>query len=163
MFRRRRNALLNAIQIRGRQYAAHISFPSDDVRSMVKALRQKAVVWYAPDQCYSSKGSIVLSHFGRPAYVSTATCRIARMSGATIVPFSYYRKSDDSGYVLRFEPAVEQVGTDEECTEHLLATLEELIAQHPEQYAWTPNRLRHSGVDHVRRSESGSIPRLNIE
>jgi len=144
MFRRRRNALLDAVQRRGRQYAAHISFPSDNARAMIRALKRKAVVWYAPDQSYSSKGSIALPHFGQVANVSLATCRIARMGGATVIPFAYYRKPDDSGYVLRFDAPVDQTGTDEDCTRRLLATLEGLIAEHPDQYAWTPNRLRNT-------------------
>ena len=144
MFRRRRNALLDAVQRRGRQHSAHISFPSDNARAMIRALKRKAVVWYAPDQSYSSKGSVALPHFGQLANVSLATSRIARMGGARVIPFAYYRKPDDSGYVLRFDPAVDQAGTDEECTRRLLTTLEGLIAENPDQYAWTPNRLRNT-------------------
>jgi lipid A ethanolaminephosphotransferase len=144
MFHRRRNPLLNEIQRRGRRHSGYLSFPSDNVRAMLRALKRNAVVWYAPDQNFSSKSSTVLPFFGEPATVNTSTYRLARASGAAVVPFSYRRLQDDSGYALCFEPALESLDGDDETREtcRLLEILEGFIRQCPEQYAWTHQRLK---------------------
>jgi Kdo2-lipid IVA lauroyltransferase/acyltransferase len=151
MFHRRRNPLLDEFQRRGRRYGGHLSFANNNVRAMVQALQRNAVVWYAPDHCHSQKSSSTLNFFGGPATVSTATCRIARATGAAIVPFSYRRLADDSGYLLRFEPAVENGvnESEEDCTKRLLGILETFIRRCPEQYAWTHKRLRHRPTEAV--------------
>ncbi|MGD2167436.1 MAG: phosphoethanolamine--lipid A transferase, partial [Gammaproteobacteria bacterium] len=144
MFHARRNALLNEFQRRGRRTSAHLSFPSDNVRSMLGALRRNAVVWYASDQHFASRSTTVLPFFGAPAKVSTAAFRLARSSGAAIVPFSYRRLPDDSGYMLSFEPAIEHSDNEDETvfTRRLLGVLERFIRRCPEQYVWTRQFLK---------------------
>jgi KDO2-lipid IV(A) lauroyltransferase len=107
------------------------------------------VIWYAPDQCFASRSTTVLPFFGAPQTVSTATSRLARASGAAVIPFAYRRSADDSGYVLRFEPALEDVGTDDDeaGTSRLLEVLERFIRDCPAQYAWTHRRLKHRPAD----------------
>lgn len=143
MFHARRNALINEIQRRGRRRSSRLSFPSNDVRAMLYALKRNSVIWYAPDQNFSSKSSIILPFFGEPAAVNTATARLARVSGAAIVPFSYRRLPNGEGYELRFEPALERIDDDEACTRSLLDVLERFIRECPDQYAWTHRRLKH--------------------
>ncbi len=147
MYNRLRNTLLNDLQQRGRRHAGDLSIPSDDVRAMVRALKQNAIVWYAPDQSFSRQASITLPFFGHPTNVSSATYRLARATGAAVIPFTYYRKSDDSGYVMRFGPPVANDTADnEQYTRQLLGSLERMIRACPEQYAWTPNRLKYGSA-----------------
>jgi Kdo2-lipid IVA lauroyltransferase/acyltransferase len=143
MFHARRNPLINEIQRRGRRRSSRLSVASNDVRTMLYALKRNAVIWYAPDQNFSSKSSIVLPFFGEPAAVNTATARLARISGAAIVPFSYQRLPGGEGYELRFEPALEAIEDDEASTRRLLEILERFIRDCPDQYAWTHRRLKH--------------------
>jgi KDO2-lipid IV(A) lauroyltransferase len=144
MFNRRRNALLDEVQLRGRRYSGHVSLPNDNIRAMIKALKRQAVVWYAPDQTYSTKGSMRLPFFGQPANVSTATCRIARVTGASVVPFFYRRLADETGYLLRFDPPIEPalLQDEEGGTRYLIRVLEGFIRDCPEQYGWMSSRLR---------------------
>ncbi len=137
MYSPRGNALLNEIQLRGRERAAHVSFSSDDVRSMLKALRRNAVVWYAPDQARGA-GCEDVSFFGLPIEMSTATSRIARVSGAAVVPFFFCRHESDKEYLLRFEPALEDFPTDDAIgdTQRLTAILERFVRETPAQYLW---------------------------
>lgn len=144
MYNHRRNGLINELQRRGRLYCGHISFPHDHAKTMLRALKSNAVVWYAPDQTFRNKGSLRLPFLGEDVAVNTGAYRIARASGAKIVPFSYYRLPDASGYMLKFDPPLDdEVAADEEqCTRHLLGVLERTIREVPDQYAWTPNRFR---------------------
>ncbi|HET9483461.1 MAG TPA: phosphoethanolamine transferase domain-containing protein, partial [Xanthomonadales bacterium] len=147
MFRTRSNALLDAAQTRGRERTADLSFPNSDSRAMLRALRANAAVWYAPDQAFDGSGSELLPFFGEPAMTNTATARIARASGAAVVPLFFQRCSDGTGYLLRFERAVAGLPTEDvrAVTLALTAILERFVRDCPEQYLWTHRRFRGRG------------------
>jgi Kdo2-lipid IVA lauroyltransferase/acyltransferase len=144
MFRQRRNPLLNALQSRGRRSYAHVSVANDDIREMLAMLARNAVVWYAPDQARVDSGELV-PFFGQPAMTSTAPSRLARLSGATIVPLFYRRLPDDSGYLLRFEAPLPGLpsGDEIEDTKRLTAVLESFVRECPEQYFWTHRKFKN--------------------
>jgi KDO2-lipid IV(A) lauroyltransferase len=98
MYRRRNNPLLDAIQTRGRQRSAHVSFANTASRAMLRMLKNNAAVWYAPDQAHFGKGAALLPFFGEPAMTNTGTARLARLSGAAIVPMHFYRLDGAAGY-----------------------------------------------------------------
>ena len=144
MFRDRANLLLDAIQARGRQRTAHCSFGNADSRAMLRALRANAVVWYAPDQAFGGPGSELLPFFGEPAMTNTATTRLARLSGAVVLPFQFRRVPDGSGYCVRFEPPVADLPSRDAIadTKRLTRILERFVRACPEQYLWTHRRFR---------------------
>jgi len=143
MFRGRRNPLLNALQKRGRADYAHVSVENDSVRDMLALLAQNAVVWYAPDQARVDSGELV-PFFSQPAMTSTAPSRLARLSGATILPLFFCRRADDSGYVLRFHAPLPDLPSDDAIadTARLTAVLEGFIRECPEQYFWTHRKFK---------------------
>src|SRR5688572_21561227 len=101
MFSQRGNPVLDAAQRRGRARYAHVTVAASDVREMLALLALNAVVWHAPDQVRAGTGKLV-PFFGEPAMTSTAPSRLARISGAAIVPMFFCRHADDSGYLVRF-------------------------------------------------------------
>ena len=147
MYRARSNALLDAVQARGRERTAHLSFSNTDTRAMLRALRDNATVWYAPDQAHTGAGAELLPFFGEPAMTNTATARLARVSGAAVLPFQFRRLDDGSGYLVRFEPAVAGVPSDDATadTMKLTSILEGFIRSCPEQYLWTHRRFKGRG------------------
>ena len=144
MFRQRRNPLLNALQTRGRGSYAHVSVTNDDVREMLALLARNAVVWYMPDQARVDSGELV-PFFSQPAMTSTAPSRLARLSGATIVPLFYRRLPDDSGYLLRFEAPLPGIPSGDaiDDTKRLTAVLEKFVRECPEQYFWTHRKFKN--------------------
>jgi KDO2-lipid IV(A) lauroyltransferase len=149
MFRPRRNALLNVIQTRCRQKAAHTSFTSSNVRAMVRMLQENGTTWYAPDRFTDGSKVELLPFFGEPALTSTATARIARASGAALVPFFFCRLPDDSGYRLRFEPALENFPTSDTTADaiRLNKILERHVRECPDQYFWTHRKFKNRPGD----------------
>jgi Kdo2-lipid IVA lauroyltransferase/acyltransferase len=143
MFRRRSNSLLTEIQRRGRRRTAHISFANDDVRTLLRALGRNATVWYAPDQARIDSG-VLLPFFGEPSMTSTATSRVARHSGAAVIPLFYCRLPDDSGYLLRFEPPLDALPSADAAddTARLVAVLERFVREAPDQYFWTHRKFK---------------------
>lgn len=143
MFRGRRNPLLNEIQRRGRLRTAHVSLANDDVRALLRVLGQNAAVWYAPDQARIDSG-VLLPFFGEPSMTSTAASRLARVSGAAVIPLFFCRLPDDSGYVLRFHAPLDDLPSTDAArdTARLTAVLENFVRECPDQYFWTHRKFK---------------------
>ena len=143
MFKARRNPLMNALQNRGRGSYAHISVTNDDVREMLALLARNAVVWYSPDQARVDSGELV-PFFSQPAMTSTAPSRIARLSGAAIVPLFFRRLPGESGYLMRFQAPLPDLPSRDAIadTTRLTAVLEGFIRECPEQYFWTHRKFK---------------------
>jgi KDO2-lipid IV(A) lauroyltransferase len=143
MFRKRSSPLLTALQARSRQRAAHVLLANNDIREVLRLLGENAVVWYAPDQARIDSGEL-LPFFGEPAMTSTATSRLARLSGAAVIPFLYCRLPDDEGYLVRFHAPLEGLPSDDAAhdTMRLTSVLESFIRECPEQYQWTHRKFK---------------------
>lgn len=144
MFSRRRNPLLDEMQARRRVRVGHESFARDDVRAMLRSLRGNAAVWYAADQFDRGRTARLVTFFEEPAMTNTAISRLARISGAAVVPFFYRRCRDGSGYVLEFEPALADLPSADPVVDarRLFGRLERGIRPCPEQYLWTHKKFR---------------------
>ena len=143
MFRGRSNPLLNALQKRGRAGYAHVSVANDSIRDMLALLARNAAVFYAPDQARIDSGELV-PFFTHPAMTSTAPSRLARLSGATIVPMFFRRLPDDSGYLLRFQAPIPDLPSSDpiDDTVKLTAVLESFVRECPDQYFWTHRKFK---------------------
>lgn len=142
MFSHRSNPLIEAVQARGRAGLAHETIPSDNVRVMLRSLKNNAAVWYAPDQTYAS-GQLV-PFFGEPAMTNIATSKLSRLSGAAVVPFSYRRLGNSARYELEFHPPLEGFPTEDALadTSRLVKVLEGFIRAAPEQYQWIQKKFK---------------------
>jgi len=110
---------------------------------MIKKLRENSIVWYAMDQNFDHKGSIFSNFFGIPAATNTATSRLAKMTGATIIPFFAYRKEDGSGYHLNLLQPLKIDGNHiQKETDQLNQLIEIAVRNNPEQYLWIHRRFK---------------------
>ena len=87
MYKWQRNPVMNRVMTRGRGRYYDVLIAKDNVREMLRMLRENAVFWYASDQSYGGKGSVLLPFFDEPAMTNTAIGRIARASGAAVLPY----------------------------------------------------------------------------
>ena len=115
-----------------------------DARGLLRALKAGKAVWYAVDQNTSRRESVFVDFFGIPASTNSATARLAKMTGAAVVPFHAARRADGSGYDLRLEPAWEDFpsGDLEADTLRVNRLVEKWVRQTPEQYLWIHRRFR---------------------
>jgi KDO2-lipid IV(A) lauroyltransferase len=143
MYRPNENpALEDAIrEWRGRRFGAPIG--RDDVRGMLRALKNKEVVWYAFDQNFRHKHRVFAPFFGVPAATNTATSRLAQASGALVVPF-FTRRLADGTYLQRLDPPLEGFpsGDPQADAVRLNALIEDWVREAPEQYLWTHRRFK---------------------
>ena len=144
LYRRHKNAAFEAVMQRARARHFEKAISRDDMRGMLKSLKANMPVWYAPDQNYGAEHSIFVSFFGIPASTITATARLARISGARVVPFFQERLPGAGGYRLRLYPALDNFPTDDEAadTQRINDLIEAEIRKIPAQYLWAHRRFK---------------------
>jgi Kdo2-lipid IVA lauroyltransferase/acyltransferase len=121
----------------------------DDIRAMIRALKNNEAVWYAPDQAYRNKGAAMVKFFGIPAATTTATSRLARISGAAVLTY-FPERLPGGGYRVVIGPPFEGYpGTDAvHDAERFHALLEAQIRRIPEQYLWMHRRFKGLTADY---------------
>lgn len=144
MYRPSKNALNDQIMRRCRGRSVSELIMKNSVRQLLKALKQNRPVWYAADQAYSRKGTVIAPFFGEPATTNTAVSQIAKVSKAAVVPFIPLRHNNGERYTLEFLPALENFpsGDDEADALRLNKLLETQIRRAPEQYYWVHRRFK---------------------
>jgi Kdo2-lipid IVA lauroyltransferase/acyltransferase len=130
-------------------YGGH-PIPKDDIRAFISALRHNECVWYAPDQSYRKKGAEMVPLFGIPAATNTLTSRLARMTGATVLPYFFQRLPGTQGYRAVIHPPLENfpsdcAAADAERFNHLI---EAQVRRVPEQYLWIHRRFKGLSADY---------------
>jgi KDO2-lipid IV(A) lauroyltransferase len=131
---------------RERRMAVAVHF--DDLRGLMRALKDGHVIWYAPDQARRLKLSALLPFFGVPSVTSTATARIAAMTGAAVVPYFGKRRADGS-YLLTILPALENFPSADAEADAVRVNrlIEDAVRAAPEQYFWVHKRFKARGPD----------------
>ena len=144
VFRQNRSPFITEILRTGREKAASNTIEKRDIKSMVRSLKQGRPVWYAPDQSYDRKGAEVIEFFGVPSMHTTATSTLARLGGATVLPFFPLREPDGR-YVHRILPPMQNFPSGDPIadTKAYVAVLEEHIRLCPEQYFWVHKKFKN--------------------
>ncbi len=118
--------------------------PKDDIRAFIAALKKNECVWYAPDQSYRKKGAEMVPMFGIPAATNTLTSRLARITGAAVLPYFLQRLPGSQGYLATIHPPLE--GFPSECpvsdTARFNRMIEAQVRIAPEQYLWIHRRFK---------------------
>jgi Kdo2-lipid IVA lauroyltransferase/acyltransferase len=143
MYRPQRNAMMDVMIRRGRHRFAKAQIPRDNVRALLRSLRDNYVVCYLPDQTYLGNQSELLPFFGEPAVTNTATSTLAAISGATVLPYFHRRlpNGDDRGDIgapLDGFPSASPAHD----AERLFGLLEAYIRLAPEQYLWLYKKFK---------------------
>jgi KDO2-lipid IV(A) lauroyltransferase len=144
IYRRNNNPVFEYLTARFRQCYYGMPIPRDDIRALVRRLRQGHTVWYAPDQDYGRRHAVFVPFFGTQAATMSATSRIARMSGATVLSVTFYGRDDASGYDITFLPPPENYPSDnpEADAARLNGFFEDAVRRAPEQYLWVHRRFK---------------------
>jgi KDO2-lipid IV(A) lauroyltransferase len=118
--------------------------PRDDIRAFISALRHNECVWYAPDQAYRKKGAEMVPMFGIPAATNTLTSRLARITGAVVLPYFLRRLPGTQGYVGVIHPPLENFPSESPAadTERFNRMIEAQVRLVPEQYLWIHRRFK---------------------
>lgn len=145
MYRPHENPVIEAAFRRNRELRFDAAISRGDVRQMIKTLKQNQAVWYAPDQSYSDPNSTLVPFFGVPASTNLGTSRLAKVSGAPVLPFFGYRLPGKQGYRLVIHPPVGSFPTDDtdSDTACINQIIEAAVREAPEQYFWVHRRFKN--------------------
>lgn len=125
------------------KHYAHL-IPRDNIKSMIRALKDNQVVGYAPDQDYGIKNSCFIPFFGVPAAYLNAAYRVAKLTGCEVIPAGFYRKKFGSHYLAKYHPPLRSFheGSEEEALIELNAWIEAEILERPQDYLWDHRRFK---------------------
>jgi KDO2-lipid IV(A) lauroyltransferase len=150
MYRPTRNAVMEYFLSRNRARRLKRAIRRDDVRTLIAALKGNEAVWYAPDQSYRNKGAQMVPFFGVPCASNVATSRLAKMTGAAVLPYMPERLPDGRGYRLVIYPAFDNFPGDDAVADTLRYhhIIEAHIRRIPEQYLWIHRRFKGLTADY---------------
>lgn len=139
LYRRPRQDWAHEIMQAGRNRGqAHMVEPNmRGVRALLTALNRNEAAWVLPDQKANKGEGIWLKFFGRWAYMPTLPYRLIESTDAAPLLFHCERLSWGRGFRLVIEPLSPLPDDMSEAGQQLIAALEDLVRQHPEQYLWT--------------------------
>jgi len=144
VFRRFRSDFTTEILAGTREKSVRGLIEKNDIKSMVRSLRNGVPVWYAPDQSYHLKQSALIPFFGVPAMTNIATTTLAKLGRAKVMPF-LPRRLPEGGYELRILPPIEGLPSDDpiEDTKKYMTIIETHIRRCPEQYYWVHRKFKN--------------------
>ena len=143
MYRPLNNGLVDYFMHRWREDKSGLpALPREDLRALVKALRQGRAIWYGPDQTLDFRHSVFVPFFGVPALTITATSRLAQMGRAKVVP--YFPARVNGRYRVTFLPALENFPSGDETADaaRINGAIEEGVRMAPAQYFWVHRRFK---------------------
>lgn len=142
MYREHADAAFEWTIKRARLRYADAMFAKDELRATIRYLKRGGTLWYAPDQDMRGKDAVFALFFGIPASTITATHHLARLSGASVIPF-FHRRTDD-GYAIRLEAPLENFPSDDVVadTTRVNACIERMVRGAPTQYLWLHKRFK---------------------
>lgn len=141
------NPLIAELSRRNRERHTVQAVTSEQIRELLQNLKNNLPVWYAPDQRYTGKNSEIVPFFGVPAASNVATARLARISGAAVLPYFPERRADSRGYLVRIHPPLRGFPSGDAIadTRRFHDLIEAHARRHPAQYLWSYKRFKRPG------------------
>jgi KDO2-lipid IV(A) lauroyltransferase len=120
----------------------------DFVRGLLSAMRKGETVGILMDTNMTSPQGVFVDFFGIAACTASGLARIALRTDAAVVPGFTVWNAILRKYVLRFDPAVELIRTDDNEADIIANTakftkvIEGVIRQYPDQWLWVHRRWK---------------------
>jgi KDO2-lipid IV(A) lauroyltransferase len=115
---------------------------ADGIKPVLRAIKRGLPFYYLPDMDFGSKDAVFVPFFGVPAATITGLSRLARATGAAVVPAITHW--DGKGFVTRFHPPWADFPSADVVadTRRMNAFIEDRIREMPEQYFWLHKRFK---------------------
>ena len=144
IYSRQKNPVLDRLFLKARTRFGnpHLVSRQEGLRSVIRAIKSGKPFYFLPDMDFGIRDAIFSPFFGVPTATITALPRLARLTGAVVVPIITHQAGD--GYVARFYPAWENYPTGdlEADVRRMNAFIEERVREIPEQYFWAHKRFK---------------------
>jgi KDO2-lipid IV(A) lauroyltransferase len=144
VYKRAHNPCFNAIMLHYRTQYGYQLIENTNVRAIIRGLKQGRSTWFAPDQDFADQEIVFTPFLGGVASTLTSTAKLAKMTGAPVVPFYPVRLANGKGYKLKIMPALENFPGDdiEAASARVNQAIEAMVYDCPEQYLWSHKRFK---------------------
>ncbi len=146
MYGKQKNRTLAVRLDRGRRrFGSQILVSRQEgIRAALARMNEGRPFYYLPDQDYGPRGALFVPFFGVPAATIPGLSRIARMTGARVLPCLTRLLPGGAGYAVTIEPGWEgfPTGDVEADTRRMNAYIERKVLEAPEQYLWMHKRFK---------------------
>ena len=155
VYRPQNNPLLDMLIVRCRATIYANQIDHDDMRGLIRNLKNGHAIWYSPDQDFGLKQGVMAPFFGTPAATVTAHRRLMKISKAAAIPLYFYREGDISNprYRVLISPALEHFPSEDEIADatRVNQIIESQLRIAPTQYMWFHRRFktRPQGFDKI--------------
>lgn len=140
MYRPLANEFFNAwFYQRRRSWSTHL-LPFDQIRHLLKLLRDGESFWYAIDQDMGSHCRIFVPFFGVPAATLDTVPKLLQLGQARLLLGSVWR--ENGKYVIKISTVNENSDDPVVLMTAVYQQIEALIRQNPEQYYWLHRRFK---------------------
>jgi Kdo2-lipid IVA lauroyltransferase/acyltransferase len=136
------NPLLDALARRYRTLGGNQVIEKKEARPLLRMLQANRAVGILADQNAAPEEGVFVRFFGKLACAHTGFARLARHTGATVIPGYALWEDKEQRYVLRFFPPVAMTGDEAEDTQRLHTHLESVIRAYPGQWLWIHRRWK---------------------
>ena len=136
--------VVNNFMTRGREQYFKKVIPVDETRQIIRELKNKQVVWYAPDMNVAKKNAVFIPFLGVQASTTTAISRLSRMTNSIVIPYFHHRSEDGHQYRVKIYPPLENFPSSDviEDTKKSNQLLEQTVLAEPEKYWWILKRFK---------------------
>jgi KDO2-lipid IV(A) lauroyltransferase len=121
---------------------------NESARNVLRILRDGGVIGVLADQNAVPAESVFVDFFGIPAATTSGIARLARRTGAAVVPVYSYWDTGLRKYRLRYEPALDLTPTDDEQEDirnysaRFNQAIEDYVRRFPDQWLWVHRRWK---------------------
>ncbi len=114
------------------------------VKPIIRAMKSGVPFYYLPDMDFGARDSVFSPFFGVKAATITGVSRLAKLTGAVVVPVIATQRPKGAGYDVRFYPAWDAFpsGDDEVDARRVNAFIEDRVMEAIPQYLWTHKRFK---------------------
>jgi KDO2-lipid IV(A) lauroyltransferase len=117
---------------------------TEGVKPIIRAMKSGLPFYYLPDMDFGVRDSVFVPFFGVKAATITGVSRLAKLTGAAVVPVIATQRPHGRGYDVRFYPAWENFpsGDDAADARRVNAFIEDRVQENIPQYLWTHKRFK---------------------
>ncbi|MDQ1315893.1 MAG: Kdo2-lipid lauroyltransferase/acyltransferase [Pseudomonadota bacterium] len=145
MYRPAKNPVIDRMMLLGRSRFSPVLIAKEDgIKPVLKTLKDRLPFYYLPDQDQGRHNAVFVPFFGVPTATLSALPRLARLTGAQIVPAVTRLLPKGQGYAVHFHPPWDNYpsGDLEADVARMNAFIEARIREMPEQYLWLHRRFK---------------------
>lgn len=145
VYRPQNNPMLDWLIYHSRASIYPHQIDHDNMRLLIRCLKDRHIVWYSPDQDFGLKMGVMAPFFGVPAATVIAQRRLLKLTGAVAMSLHFYRENDQKPhYQVHITPALLNYPTEDEVADATTSNqlMEQQIDLAPTQYMWFHRRFK---------------------